>query len=71
MNWKRIVPLVVLVLLIGAAFAFRIDRYLTLDALRDNRASLLAFVNANGLLAACAFVLAYAAVVAQIGRAHV
>ena len=63
MNWKRVVPLVVLVLLIGAAFAFRIDRYLTLDALRDNRAALLAFVDANELLAACAFVLAYAAIV--------
>ena len=64
MNWKRLLPLAVLALLIGAAFAFRIDRYLTLDALRDNRAALLAFVEANGLLAACAFVLAYAAVVA-------
>ena len=64
MNWKRLLPLAVLVLLIGAAFAFRIDRYLTLDALRDNRAALLAFVQANGVLAACAFVLAYAAVVA-------
>jgi len=64
MNWKRLLPLAVLVLLIGAAFAFRIDRYLTLDALRDNRAALLAFVQANGVLAACAFVLVYAAVVA-------
>ena len=64
MNWKRLLPLAVLVLLIGAAFAFRIDRYLTLDALRDNRAALLAFVQANGVLAACAFVLAYAAVIA-------
>ena len=49
-------PLAVLVILIGAAFAFRIDRYLTLDALRDNRAALLAFVEANGLLAAGVFV---------------
>ena len=64
MTWRRILPLAVLVILIGAAFAFRIDRYLTLDALRDNRAALLAFVEANGLLAAGAFVLAYAAVVA-------
>jgi uncharacterized membrane protein YdjX (TVP38/TMEM64 family) len=64
MTWKRVLPLAVLVILIGAAFAFRIDRYLTLDTLRDNRAALLAFVEANGLLAAGAFVLAYAAVVA-------
>ena len=64
MTWKRVLPLAVLVILIGAAFAFRIDRYLTLDALRDNRAALLAFVEANRLLAASGFLLAYAAVVA-------
>jgi uncharacterized membrane protein YdjX (TVP38/TMEM64 family) len=64
MNWKRILPLAVLALLIGAAFAFRVDRYLTLDALRDNRAALVAFVEANGVFAACTFVLVYAAVVA-------
>ena len=64
MTWKRVFPLAVLVILIGAAFAFRIDRYLTLDALRDNRAALLAFVEANGLLAAGVFVFAYAAIVA-------
>jgi uncharacterized membrane protein YdjX (TVP38/TMEM64 family) len=64
MTWKRVLPLAVLMILIGAAFAFRIDRYLTLDALRDNRAALLAFVEANGLLAAGVFVFAYAAIVA-------
>lgn len=64
MNWKRILPLVILVLLIGSAFAFRIDQYLTLDALRDNRAALLAFVGANRVLAAFIYVLGYAAIVA-------
>ena len=66
MTWKRVLPLAILVILIGAAFAFRIDRYLTLDALRDNRAALLAFVEANGLLAAGVFVFAYAAIVALV-----
>lgn len=63
MTWKRALPLAVLAILIGLAFAFRIDKYLTLHALRDNRAALLEFVEANGLLAAGAFMLAYAAVV--------
>ena len=64
MTWKRLLPLVILVILIGAAFALRIDKYLTLDALRDNRATLLTFVQENGVLAAGAFLLAYATVVA-------
>ncbi len=64
MTWKRIFPLVILLLLIGAAFALRIDRYLTLDALRDNRALLLGYVQEHSVLSATAFVLAYATVVA-------
>lgn len=64
MTLKRILPLAVLVALIGAAFAFRIDRYLTLDALRDNRTTLLSFVEAHRFEAAAGFMLAYAAVVA-------
>ncbi len=64
MSLKRVVPLAVLVMLIVAAFAFRVDKYLTLDALRDNRAALLAFVEANGILAAAAYIFVYAVVVA-------
>lgn len=64
MTLKRIVPLIVLLLLIGAAVASGLDRYLTLDALRDNRAALLDAVMRYGLWAAIGFVLAYAAVVA-------
>lgn len=64
MTWKRLFPLAILAILIAAAVAFRIDRYLTLDALRDNRAALLAFVEANGFLGAAVYVLAYAAIVA-------
>ena len=33
MNWKRLLSLFILVVLLGAAFAFRLDKYLTLDAL--------------------------------------
>ena len=64
MNWKRILPLVVLAALIAAAFVLRLDRYLTLDALRDNRATLLDLVRVNGVWAALAYVLAYAGTVA-------
>jgi uncharacterized membrane protein YdjX (TVP38/TMEM64 family) len=64
MTIKKLIPLAFLVVLMGAAFALRVDRYLTLDALRDNRAELLAFVEANRVTAAAAYVLAYAAVVA-------
>ena len=64
MTLKRILPLAILVLLIGVAVAFRVDQYLTLDALHDNRAALIEFVEANGVVAPTVFVLAYAAVVA-------
>jgi len=61
---RRLLPLGALALAIAAVFAFDLDRYLTFDALRENRAALTAFVAANGLLAAVAYVLIYAAAVA-------
>jgi uncharacterized membrane protein YdjX (TVP38/TMEM64 family) len=64
MTFKRFLPLVLLVALIGAAFALRIDRYLSLEALRDNRAALLSLVKGSGLWAGVIYVLAYAAAVA-------
>jgi len=64
MSFKRLAPVLVLLALIGAAFVLRIDKYLTLDALRDNRAPLLAFVDSHGSAAAAGFVFAYTCVVA-------
>lgn len=64
MTLKRILPLAVLAILVIAAFASGLHQYLTLDALRDNRATLLDFVTKHGLLAATGFLLAYAAIVA-------
>jgi uncharacterized membrane protein YdjX (TVP38/TMEM64 family) len=61
---KRWLPLLVLVGLIGAVFAFDLQRYLSLDALRDNRAALQAVVQEHMLLAAGGFVLTYTIVVA-------
>ncbi len=64
MTFKRLMPLIVLLTVFAAALYFRVDQYLTLDALRDNRAALLTYVEANRLLAAIGFMLAYAGVVA-------
>ncbi|WP_072376499.1 TVP38/TMEM64 family protein [Hyphomicrobium sp. NDB2Meth4] len=64
MTLGRILPLMVLIGLIVAAFALDLDRYLTLDALRENRVSLLEAVARYGSWAAIAFVLAYAGIVA-------
>lgn len=64
MTLKRLLPLLLLAAIIAAALALRIDRYLTIEALRDNRATLIAFVEANRLLAGLIFMLTYAGVVA-------
>lgn len=64
MSFKRLAPLLALLAFVAAAFVFRLDRYLTLDALRDNRAALTAFVLSHGVAAALGFVLTYTAVVA-------
>ena len=64
MTFKRLIPLLFLVALLGAAFAFRLDRYLTLDALRDNRVALLDLVARSGVWAGVIYVLVYAGAVA-------
>ncbi len=64
MNLKRLAPALVLAALVAAAFAFRLDRYLTLDALKDHRAELLAFVGSHALIAPIGYISTYAAVVA-------
>ena len=64
MNLKRLLPLAILVILVGVAFVAGLDRYLTFDALRDNRAILLDLVERHWLIASLGFVLAYIGVVA-------
>jgi len=64
MSLERLAPLLALAALIAAAFYLRVDQYLTLDALRDNRAALSEFVQSHSVAAACAYVLAYVGVVA-------
>lgn len=64
MTLGRILPLIVLVGLIVAAFALGLDRYLTLDALRENRAALLEAVARYGIWAGIGFLFGYAGIVA-------
>lgn len=61
---KRFGPLIVLVALAIAFFALGLQKYVTLDALRDNRQALVDFVAANPLLSALALVGIYAGLVA-------
>lgn len=61
---RRLAPLVLLALLGGAAFALDLHRYLTLEALRDNRQVLQAAVAGNFALSALAYMAVYAVAVA-------
>lgn len=61
---RRFLPLLILAAGLGAFFALGLDRYVTLDALRDNRQALSAWVADNWALAAFVYVLAYICMVA-------
>lgn len=62
--WKRLVPLAILAIAFGAFFAMGLDRYLSFEALRDNRMALADFVAANIVLAIFAYAAVYAICVA-------
>jgi uncharacterized membrane protein YdjX (TVP38/TMEM64 family) len=64
MKARQWIIIAIFVALFGAFFAFGLGRYLTLDALRDNRAALQAFVAAHGLSAGLSFVVLYMVAVA-------
>jgi uncharacterized membrane protein YdjX (TVP38/TMEM64 family) len=61
---RRLWPLGVLAVGLGAVFALGLDQYLTFEALRANRAGLTAFVTEHAILAGALYLLIYAAVVA-------
>ena len=63
-SWKRLIPLVVLVAGLIAFFALGFDKYLTFEALRENRAWLLDQVRQSALLAAAVYIGVYILVVA-------
>lgn len=64
MTFRRLLPMLILLALVGGAFALRLDRYLSLDALRDNRLALHTFVEQSGIWAGLLYVLVYAGAVA-------
>lgn len=59
--WRRYLPIGLLLAGAAAFFALGGHRYLTWEALRDNRAMLQDWVTANAVLAALAFFVVYAA----------
>ncbi len=63
MTWKSILPAAALAAVVAVAYFYRLDHYLTLDAIRDNRAALLAYVEENRVVAVVGFVVVYAAAV--------
>ena len=63
-TWKRLVPFLVLLAGLVAFFALGLDDYVTVEALRDNREFLLAFVARYGVLAGLVYMLIYAAAIA-------
>ncbi len=63
-SFWRFAPLAVIGLGLAAFFAAGLQRYLTFEALADNRALLLGWTDDNPLLAAMLYVLAYVVIVA-------
>lgn len=64
MTVRRWVPLVLLIALAAGGLALRLDRYLSLDALRDNHAALGLFVAEHSVIAPLAYIAVYAIAVA-------
>ena len=63
-KWRRFLPLAVLLLGMAAFFALGLDKYATVDMLRQHRATLVGWVEARPLLAPLAYIAAYATVAA-------
>lgn len=62
--FKRIMPLIILVAMLGLFFVFDLGQYLSFDALAEHRVSLLDWVDANVLWAPLVYILLYIVVVA-------
>jgi uncharacterized membrane protein YdjX (TVP38/TMEM64 family) len=63
-DWRRWLPVLVLVVAVAAFFALGLGRYLTWDAFREHRQSLLDWIAREGTLAALGFILVYTTVAA-------
>ena len=60
LNWRRFWPIAIVVAGFVAYFALGLDRFVTLDALREHRSELIDFVAANAVVAGLLFVCVYA-----------
>jgi len=62
--WRRLIPVLVFVAGLVAFFALGLERYLSIDVLRQHRSVLRAWVETSGLLAALVFMAVYIVTVA-------
>lgn len=63
-SYKRLIPVAVLVVGLVLFFAFDLGRFLSFEALRQNRATLLGWVETYGIVAALIYMLIYAVAIA-------
>ena len=63
-SWRRLLPVLVFVAGLVAFFALGLERYLSIDALRQHHSVLRAWVETSGLLAALVFMAIYIVTVA-------
>ena len=63
-TWRRLIPVLIFVAGLAAFFALGLERYLSIDALRQHRSVLRAWVETSGLLAALVFMVVYIVTVA-------
>lgn len=61
--WQRVMPLLILAGLFAVFFALDLGRYISFDALRENRDQLQDFVAANAIVAVLVYMVLYAAMV--------
>lgn len=61
---RRVLPILVLIVGFSAFFAFELDRFVSLEALKENRETLRMLVSDNGIVALLAFGVIYAVVIA-------
>lgn len=63
-SYKRLIPVGVLILGLVAFFVLDLGRFLSFEALRENRAALLDWVDTYGIIAALVYMLIYAVAIA-------
>src|SRR2546422_10959082 len=57
--WRRLIPVLMFVIVVVAFFALGLERYLSIDALRQHRGVLRAWVETSGVLATLVFMAVY------------